>query len=126
MARHENSKGIFSEDDIIFRYTSKEAEKDGILVDITKINHKWKDGIFNYVTANLLSRGYMDNEKINIPNLIDLLNQVKQIVKRGTDNFTKSDTFFSGEIELPSGNKQEVFIAQNETGKFTIMISEDY
>jgi len=58
--------------------------------------------------------------------LLDLLNQVQQIVKKGTNNFMSMDTFFSGSIELPSGDQQKIFIGQNETGKFTIMLPEDY
>ena len=60
------------------------------------------------------------------PNLLDLLNQALQIVRKETNNFTAFDTFFSGSIELPSGDQQKIFIGQNETGKFTIMLPEDH
>ncbi len=121
---------IFNEDDVIFKYTSEDAEDDGILFDVTKINPAWKNGTFNYVTANLLKEGYFNKkngeETINIPNLLDLLNQSLQIVRIKTENFTKPDSFFDGHIELPNGNKQMIFIQANETGKFTIMLPEDY
>jgi len=120
----------------IFVYTSEEAEEDGILFDITKINPDWKKGMFNYVTTNLLNKGYfvikdkLKGEEISIPNLLDLLNQANEIVKKKSKNFTEFDSFFSGEIELPSGEKQEVYIEQNETGKesskFTILLPEDH
>jgi hypothetical protein len=49
-----------------------------------------------------------------------------QIVKRKSEDFTKEDWFFDGEIELPSGSRQQVFICMNEIEKFTIMLPEDY
>jgi len=66
--------------EVIYIYTSAQAEADDILVDIIKINPKWINGIFNYITTNLLHKGYFDNDKINIPNLLDLLNQALQII----------------------------------------------
>jgi len=111
--------------EIIYSYISAQAEADGFLVDITKINHKWEKGLFNYITTNLLSKGYFDDDKINIPNLLDLLNQALQIVKEKTNNLQDFDSFFSGKIELPNGEKQEIFIELNETNRFTIMLPED-
>jgi hypothetical protein len=64
----------------------------------------------------------MDIEKgtVNIPNIRDLLIQcVKKMVK-------KFDTFYKISIEEPSGKKIKVFVAQNETGKYTAMLPEDY
>ena len=43
-----------------------------------------------------------------------------------SNGFKDFDTFFSGMVELPSGKKQKVFICQNESSKFTIMLPEDY
>ena len=120
-----NQENLYGEP--VFVYTSDQAVEDGILFDVTAINPAWKKGLFNYVTVNLLHNGYLTKEdKINIPNLLDLLNQALQIVKKGTNNFTTMDTFFSGSIELPGGDQQKIFIGQNETGKFTIMLPEDY
>ena len=111
----------------VFVYTSDQAVEDGILFDITVVNPEWKKGLFNYVTVNLLQSGYLNNEgNINILNLLDLLNQSQEIVKKRTNNFTEMDTFFSGSIELPSGDQQKIFIGENETGKLTIMLPEDY
>lgn len=111
----------------VFVYTSNQAVEDGILFDVTAINPAWAKGLFNYVTTNLLGRGYMDRDgKINIPNLLDLMNQANQIVRKETKDFTEFDSFFSGPIELPNGQQQMIFMACNETGKFTIMLPEDY
>lgn len=122
--QQDNQENLYGEP--VFVYTSDQAVEDGILFDITAVNPKWKEGLFNYVTVNLLHSGYWKDDKINIPNLLDLLNQALQIVKKATNNFTALDTFFSGSIELPSGDQQKIFIGQNETGKFTIMLPEDY
>lgn len=111
--------------EILHAYTSKDAEEDGYLFDITKVNKEWKRGIFKYITQNLLSNGYFKDDVINIPNLLDLLNQANQIVKRQSNNFTIEDNFFEGSIEAPSGKQLKIFMAMNEYGKFTIMLPED-
>jgi len=126
---------MFDDIPVISTYTSEQAEDDGILYDITKVNPEWKKGLFNYITMNLLRCGYYQMEptgrrgescSINIPNILDLLNQANQIVRKASKDFTEFDIFFSGDIELPSGKQQKIFIGQNETGKFTIMLPEDY
>jgi ribosomal protein S19 len=123
--QNNNQTGFYGKP--VFVYTSDQAVEDGILFDVTIIDPAWKKGLFNYVTVNLLRNGYLDEQdKINIPNLLDLLNQSLLIVKTASRNMTIFDTFFSGSIELPNGEQQKVFIQQNETGKFTIMLPEDY
>jgi hypothetical protein len=120
---------IFDGAEVIFGYTSAQAETDGVLFDITKLNPKWKQGLFNYVTTNLMSRGYFEPDgKVRIVNLLDLLNQSNEIVRKATKGFKEEyfDTFFSGDIELPSGKKQQIFIELNETNKFTILLPEDH
>ena len=74
-------KSFWEDGDVIYEYISKQAEEDGILVDIININPDWKKGLFNYVTSNLLSKGYIKDNKVNIPCLLDLLNQANVIVK---------------------------------------------
>ena len=119
----------------IFKYTSEQAEADGILINITKLNLRWDHCPFNYATTNLMNKGYLYKEKkddqdeqikLNIPNIIDLINQAIGIVQSESKNFTRPDTFFSGKIEFPDGSKQEIYMALNETGKFTLMLPEDY
>ena len=66
------------------------------------------------------------DKTLNIPNLLDLLNQSLNIVRKKSKDFTEHDWFFEGEIELPSGNRQQVFIEQNETGKYTILLPSDH
>jgi len=59
---------------------------------------------------------------LNIPNMSDLITQGLRIFSKKP----AADWFVSGIIELPSGQKQKVFIAQNETGRYTLMLPEDY
>lgn len=114
----------------ISTYTSDQAAEDGILFDITDVNMDWRRGIFRYVTTNLMNRGYFiktdEGQKVNIPNLLDLLNQAKEILRRQSNCFQEFGTFFVGNVELPSGKKQEVFIEINELNKFTILLPEDH
>ena len=119
---------FFSDADVVSVHTSDEATEDGILFDIRKLNPDWEKGIFSHITVNLMSScGYFNEDRtLNIPNLLDLLNQSLEIVRKKSDNFTEHDWFFEGVIELPSGSRQQVFICQNETEKFTIMLPEDY
>jgi len=115
-----------------------------------------KNFFLKYITTNLLSKGYLndrckhgvkDGEQgknpccvtcdtfqsctgnlschkptLNIPNITDLIVQAAQIFKRKPDD----DYFVSGSIELSSGQKQKIFIAQNETGRYTAMLPEEY
>jgi len=118
-------KYVFEVDKKANKPEIKKAVEKEHKVDIIKINPKWINGIFNYITTNLLHKGYFDNDKINIPNLLDLLNQALQIVKEKTNNLQDFDSFFSGKIELPNGEKQEIFVELNETNRFTIMLPED-
>jgi len=120
---------------VIFKYSLEQAEEDGVLVNIEKINPNWKAGPFNYITANLLNKGYVAGEgkldphsgtPYNIKRIVDLLNQGLKILKAKTDNFKKFGAFFEDSIELPNGEKERIFICQNETGKFTMLLPEDY
>jgi hypothetical protein len=110
----------------IFTYTSDQATEDGILFDLDLMRQYCTRGSsspLKYVTTNLLSKGYWNqDETLNIPNMIDLITQsLKIFAKKPRD-----DWFVSGVIELPSGAKQKIFIAQNETGRYTAMLPEDY
>jgi len=118
-------ENLFDKDDVIYQYTSKQAEEDGILIDLTNVSSEIKNSPFNYATANLINKGYLKEEKYAVANILDLIHQAFLIMQKGTKNFTQPDYFFSGKIELPNGEMQEIFIEQNETGKFTIMLPED-
>ncbi|MCW4000584.1 MAG: hypothetical protein NWE93_10125 [Candidatus Bathyarchaeota archaeon] len=117
--------------DLVFVYTSQEAVEDGILFDLDRILTKnpAKPFFLKYVTTNLLKKGYLNPPKepdveitLNIPNLKDILNQAAIIFRKKPAD----DYFASGRIELPDGQKQRIFIAENETGRYTAMLPEDY
>jgi hypothetical protein len=117
---------FFKPEDAIYTYTSKQAVEDSILFDVDLIAKKFIPGkrfFLKYATSGLLAEGYWNtNQTLNIPNLLDLLRQLSRIfTKKAADDY-----FVSGVIELPSGCKQKIFIAQNETGRFTAMLPEEY
>jgi hypothetical protein len=122
----EDSENLFEESDLVYKYTSEQAEEDGVLFDISKANPLLGRGRFRYITVNLLKSGYLNGDEVNAAGLLDLTNQCLLIVQHASNNFKDPDWFYSGSVELPSGKMQKVFIAQNETGKYTIMLPEDY
>jgi hypothetical protein len=120
-------KEIFGEP--ISVYTSKEAVEDNILFDLDQLKYR-KDNPtraaqtpLKYVTTNLMARGYInDNQTLNLPNIMDLILAAGIILSK----MPKGDYFAEGRIELPDGSKQLIYIAQNETGRYTVMLPEDY
>jgi len=157
-AKEDKARSFFEQKDVIFTYTSKQAEEDGILFDLDQLlpGKIQKNFFLKYITTGLLSKGYQNDQckhgvkdgeqgknhccttcdifhqsrgnlsclkpSLNIPNITDLIVQAAQIFKRKPDE----DYFVSGSIELPSGQKQKIFIAQNETGRYTAMLPEEY
>jgi hypothetical protein len=119
------NREIFSKEDIVSTYLSSEAVEDGFLFDLDLVVKQSPLGKFvlQYITTNLLGKGYWNKDQtINIPNLRDLLEQSLRVFhKKPSDDY-----FVCGVIELPSGCKQKIFIAQNESGRYTVMLPEDY
>ena len=119
---------FFKPEDVIYTYTSNQAVEDGILFDLDQVRKYLPKNPFKYATVNLLGKGYFNQEdaygnfKVKIPNIIDLIMGALMIYCRKPAD----DYFCSGQIELPAGKKQQIFIAQNETGAYTIMLPEDY
>jgi hypothetical protein len=109
-------------------YTSDQAIEDGFLFDLDlfkywPINANFETRPLKYVTTGLLAKGYWNpDETLNNPNMQDLIAQSLRVFSK----MRPGDYFVSGVIELPSGTKQKIFIAQNETGRFTVMLPEDY
>ena len=113
---------IFTEDDIVSRYTDEGAIEDGILVKLER-DGKPMSRYIKLATTNLLeSSDYMEDDQFNVPNILDLIKQCHWIMIRAK----KWDWFYSGKIELPRGEKQEVFIEQNNSGGYTVMLPEDH
>jgi len=63
----------------------------------------------------------IEEKTLNIPNILDLIVAALKIFNKKA----KDDWLVSGKIELPNGKKQMVYIAQNETGRYTLMLPED-
>lgn len=105
--------------EIISQYTSKQAEEDGILVNVVSMEvRNWE---INYVTSNLMSKGYIKDGKANLPAIADLLFQANRMLDSDYDS-----DFYVDDIELPGGEKQTIYVCRNETGSFTAMLPEDY
>ncbi len=119
------NRDIFSKEDLVSTYLSSEAVEDGFLFDLDLVIKQSPLGKFvlQYITTNLLAKGYWNEDQtINIPNLRDLIEQSLRVFRKKPAD----DYFVSGVIELPSGSKQKIFIAQNESGRYTVMLPEDY
>jgi hypothetical protein len=117
---------FFKPEDVVSTYASGEAVEDGVLFDVDLIAKRFIPGkrfFLKYITTGLLAEGYWNiDETLNVPNLLDLLCQLSRVFAKKA----AGDYFVSGVIELPSGKKQKVFMAQNETGRFTAMLPEDW
>jgi hypothetical protein len=106
---------------VISVYTSDEAVEDGILARVEDIDPRWK-GPVNIITMNLLHQGYMEEDgTVRKVNVMDLLNQATHLWYD-----RKEDWMHVFRIEFPDGQKREVWMEQNETGKFTLMLPEDH
>lgn len=126
---NKQTNDFFKPEDLISVYTSDQAVDDGILFDLDQLSHrklspsKAAKTPLKFATINLLSNGYFNEDKsLNIPNIMDMLTQANIILNRKPAD----DYFVTGHIELPSGSKRLIYIAQNETGRYTIMLPEDY
>ena len=114
--------GFFTEDDIISQYTDEDAIEDGILVKLERSGKPLSRYIKLATTNLLVSCEYLVDDQLNIPNIRDLITQCHSIMIKGTE----SRGFYSGDIELPSGEQQKVFIEQNNSGGYTVMLPEDH
>lgn len=113
---------------LIYAYSLRQAEEDGILFNMDLLGDSFKGKIFSHMTDNLLTAHYLNHKekKINHAALRDLVMHAWNIMRKDSQNFQRFDHFFSGTIELPNGKKQKIFMQQNETKRFTIMLPEDY
>ena len=84
---------------------------------------KWDEGPFQYVTSNLaFSKGYLkEGEDVQVANFLGLFRIMGEHMKR-----TGPDHFYSTQVEFPDGTRGEVYAVQNESGRYTAMLPEDY
>ena len=120
---------FFKPEDVIYTYSSNQAVNDGFLFDLDRLSFRKlcpsrvSQVPLKYVTTNLMAEGYINKDQtVNLPNIMDLLTQANIIFSKKP----AEDYFISGRIELPNGSRQEIYISQNETGRYTVMLPEDY
>lgn len=101
-------------------YTSEQAEADGVLI---KVEHPQ----INYITHSVMEEcitpfiedDLADDEKVIRAN--ELIATLLKSVVAEIIKINKLDWFYAVEVQ---GRK--FFVAQNETGKLTLMFPEDY
>lgn len=112
--------------EVISCYTINQATDDGILLKVTSVIPEYA-GPISHITTNLLdSCGYRPDGVIIYQNARDLLIQSHEIIRKQSETTQKFKCFYVGEIELPSGEIQTVFIEMNELSQFTVLLPEDH
>lgn len=107
-------------DDLVYAYTTEDAVEDGVLIAL-KGAPVVGDKCISHITPGIAALGYLDDQKVNVPNLMDLVMQVsKHAARKGPDRM------YILKIEAPSGSKVEVYACVNETGKLTVMLPSEY
>lgn len=111
---------------VIYKYTSEQAEEDGVLISI---QNPLINTVINYITRNAFSqciepflenwKDYARSKDAYASQLVNklLFDAIKEMMRQGK----KPDSFYSVEVR---GFK--FFIGLNETGRYTIMLPEDY
>lgn len=110
-------KYLFEDTDIVSSYTSEEAVEDGILASTDVMFPNQMKHIVSHITSNLIDT----HEYKNAASIMDLCNFIGPKIM-----MSKDKEFFDTYVEGPNGNKFKVFVQQNETGRYTVMLPEDY
>lgn len=122
----EHSEALFTEADIISSYTDAQAVEDGVLFAVQELSKlspraNYDKGPFQYVTTNLCSKGYLKDGVPQVANFLDLFVAVERVLReRGPDDF------YTANVEFPDGTTGEVYAARNESGRYTLLLPEDY
>jgi hypothetical protein len=110
---------------IISSYSCNQAAEDGFLISVDDILKQ--KGLFNFITIGFWDRYGLDKAAENLKaNLIDLLNQAREIIRKRSKDFKVPDWFYCGYVENMTGKKIKIFIEQNETGRYTILLPEEH
>jgi hypothetical protein len=106
-------------------YTSSDAEADGILI---AVKHPFISHLTHSVFETCIYPYVMDSDKDQTDKLVNnLIHQViLEIKKQYLKANRKMDWFYEVVVKDFKSNDCRLFVAQNETGKFTIMIPSDY
>ena len=131
--KDEGIESLFDEADLISMYTDRQAVEDGILFDVTELSKvspsiNWRGYGFQYVTENLcFSKGYLkDGEAPNIPNFLDLFNNMREHMRKSDLGRTEPDDFYAMQTEFPDGSRGQVWAERNMSGGYTLLLPEDH
>jgi hypothetical protein len=106
-------------------YDSKMAEADGILI---AVKHPFINYITHSVFESCIYPYVMDGDKSQTDKLVsNLIHQVILEIKKQYQKANKKmDWFYEVIVKDFKSNDCRLFVAQNETGKYTIMRPSDY
>lgn len=110
-------------EEVICKYTLEDAVKDGVLFDV-RFAWKYCVNLVSHISIEL-SQYYITEQ--NIPNLIDLNNQVyNKYIKLPRESKDGSDDqyFFAVNIEFPDGQKRKIWVEWNGCG-YTAMFPDE-
>jgi hypothetical protein len=119
---------LFDEAEIISVYSDREAVEDGILVPVKELGKvdpvvARSEHLFEYLTSNLCySKGYfLEGVPVQPGHFIDLFKAIGEVMA-----VMPPDHFYTAKVDFPDGTRGEVYAVKNNSGKYTIMLSEDY
>ena len=103
---------------------------EGWLFNVSVINPEWgTKSLFSDITTNLLvQHGYiLSDGSYDISNIVHLLNQALELMKRLTNNLTQiNEWFYQGTILSAKKELFTIWIEMNEFNRFTILLPEDH
>jgi len=118
------SEELFRKDDVIFRYTLADAERDGLA-----IRNQWGDSLISHVTigvwnqyARRLGKGPPAPTVIDVTQLREVIDAAAACVRAALKE--KEDEWLVTGIQAPDG--KELWAVLNETGKWTLMFPDEY
>ena len=118
---------------IISEYNCNDAEQDGILIQTSTLlppHNGYDPHLVSHITTNLLrEKQYITTndgkEDYHRANIIDLLNQAGPKITSALER-NAQEWFVDMTIEGPNGQRYKAFAQQNETGRWTLLLPEDY
>jgi len=107
-------------------FEPKVSLEDGDLFDVAAAGLQF-EGRINRVSTDLLIdldvmryNATVRNDVINVPNLLDVLEQAHQIINRSIYNTMTLQPSYSGTIRRPNGKQIVISIIENETNNYSI------
>jgi hypothetical protein len=68
----------------------------------------------------------LGTDVVQVSMALDLIEQARAIVHREIAAKLATDHFYSGNVRKLNGERIRIFICENETGKYTLMLPSDY